>query len=124
MTAEILTSRPDSPCTLTSPNLCSKRTDWPAPSVNVLSKFRVTSSCGEFPEANAGDAASKRKAAATLTVGRAPRKRSLFIFEQNNFIAFPPKFPAAFAVFPGTSPIVAGEDAHWTDSFRLAREDR
>src|SRR5438876_5969858 len=33
--AEILTSRPASPWSLTSPNLCSTLTDWPAPSVTV-----------------------------------------------------------------------------------------
>src|SRR5580700_5043048 len=123
MTAEILTSRPDSPWTLTSPNLCSIRTDCPAPSVNVLSKLRVTSSCALLPAANLGDAASRRTAASPAP-RRAPPKRSLSLFNENNFIAFPPKYPPAFAVFPDTSPAVAAGDAHWTDSFRPAREDR
>src|SRR5271167_753831 len=123
MTAEILTSRPDSPCTLTSPNLCSTRTDWPAPRVNVLSKLRVTSSCGQVSDANAGNAVSRRAAAIPLA-RRAPHIRSLFLFEQNNFIAFPPEYLPAFAASPDTSPAVADEGAHWTDSSRPAREDR
>src|SRR4029077_2600416 len=112
-----------SPWTRTSPNLCSIRTDCPAPSVNVFSKLRVTSSCALLAAANLGDAASRRTAA-IQGPGRAPRKRSLFLFNENNFIAFPPKYLPASAVFPDTSPAVADEGAHWTDSFRLAREDR
>src|SRR5208282_635279 len=123
MTAEILTSFPDSPWTLTSPNLCSTRTDWPAPRANVFSKLRVTSSCGQFPEAHAGNAVSRR-AAAIPPARRAPRKRSLFQFDKYSFIAFPPKCLAAFAASLDTWPAVVDEDAHWTDSFRLAREDR
>src|SRR5271156_6807627 len=99
------------------------RTDWPAPSVTVLSKLRVTSSCGQFPAANAGNAVSIMTAAIP-PVRRAPRKRSLFLFDKNNLIAFPPKYLPAFSVSPDTSPAVAGEDAHWTDSSQPAREDR
>src|SRR5580704_4405097 len=123
MTAEILTSRPDSPWTLTSPNLCSTRTDWPAPRVNVLSKLRVTSSCARLPASSVGEATSRR-AAAKPPARRALSKRSLFVFEQNNVIAFPPKCLAAFAVSRDTSPIADGEGAHWTDSFPLVHEGR
>src|SRR5277367_1998640 len=110
MTAEILTSRPDSPWTLTSPNLCSMRTDWPAPSVRVLSKLRVTSSCGQFPAAIAGSAVSKRPAA-TRHARRELHKRSLFLFDKNNFIASPPEFLPAFAASLDTSPATGGVDA-------------
>src|SRR5579862_3000024 len=123
MTAEIFTSLPDSPCTLTSPNLCSIRTDWPAPRVKVLSKLRVTSSCGQVSDALAENDTSK-SAAARPAAKRTQRKRSRFVFDTDHFIAFPPKYPVAFAAFPGTWPAVAGADAHWTDSVRLAHEDR
>src|SRR5271155_287863 len=123
MTAEILTSFPDSPWTLTSPNLCSTRTDWPAPRANVFSKLRMTSSCGQFPEAHAGNAVSRRTAAIPAA-WRALCKRFLFLFDKTNFIAFPPKCLAAFAASLDTLPAVVDEDAHWTDSSRLAREDR
>src|SRR5580692_12672101 len=99
------------------------RTDCPAPRVKVLSKLRVTSSCGQFPEASRGNAV-KRRTARTPPARRARQKRSRIPFDRNNLIAFPPKYLAAFAASPGTSPAAAGEDAHWTDSSRPVREDR
>src|SRR5580658_3787809 len=123
MTAEILTSLPDSPWTLTSPNLCSTRTDWPAPRVKVLSKFLVTSSCGQVSADDARDGASK-SIAAIPAVAPTPRKRLRFAFDTNHLIAFPPKRLRAFAAFPDTWPEAAGEDAHWTDSVRPECADR
>src|SRR5712692_2575873 len=101
--AEIFTSRPDSPWTRTSPNLCSMRTDWLALKVRVLSKLRVTSSCGQRSPAKAGTA-TRRRTTASQDGSRRLRPPSLANFNETRFIAFPPRFLRACAVSPDTRP--------------------
>src|SRR5215467_9813494 len=107
--AEILTSRPDSPCTLISPNLCSTRTDCPDPIVSVLLKSRVTVSCGQLdpPAAKAGTAANK-SAVTKRHATRPTRQLPSVKFDATPFIALPPEYLAASAAFLRTSPAAVG----------------
>src|SRR6267154_2234543 len=128
MEAEILTSRPDSPWSLTSPNLCSTRTDWPAPRETVFWKSRLTSS---WPAWVAADVAG---GTATKTV----TQRNALVAQQRNaatgaergvsytgpVIAFPPQSLPACAAFLGTWPAMRSADERSTGFARSAHEYR
>src|SRR5271167_1864135 len=107
--AAMCTSRPPSPCSRISPNLCSTVTVWLAPSCSVFWKSREVDCC-VFP-APAALAAIPQHGSATHTNLLANTRPAPFI------AVLSPELPAASPAFPDTSPATGAANARWMDYF-------
>src|SRR5580704_7297454 len=123
MVAEILTSRPDSPWTRTSPNLFSIWNDCPGPSGSVFWKSREIWSCPGFAAAKGAVAHEARIAAPAKAKGGSHQEACLAL-SSDALIAWPLKPLRACVAFPGTWPAVDNASARSMDSDPSARAGR